>query len=593
MGSRHRSIGVMRALYRYVYIAVVFFVLGSSAGAENSPLPAVPVVAPNQAVPLGFRERVEMHWQATLDAIRDKNLKRVNTEAHALETLRMEAGVEGFDQYSLGLLEISKNRLADNNLEEASFFLRKALQLSPNSSRVLFSSLGVARATHTGSVYEMLFHGLGRIWHEPSMLFGLIKRLMYPAAWALTIGIYLSMLFVFCGSMREILRAIALALPPTWRGFAAPILAGVILGAPVFLGPLWCISVWSVVIVLTMPKLRWMSILGGLVLVTWGSFIPIRENFSRWLDDPGIKEALAVYAGSFGIGADSTILHLDNLRPDDGFAMYMTGVMLRQRGEYDRADKAFLKAELLWGEQPWTKAAQGLVAYLRGNINRADELFQAAEEQGMASAEFYYNYSKIKFEALDTASSKDYLIKADRKDPIVVELLRGREERLDDGGLKAISEMPIPFSKVLRSGLVPVGEASGAIDEVAGRIVPGVPPPAILVVGVVLIIFALIRPEFKRKVRFANYYDAYQPNGVIRIIAKVVPGGSWLLLGRAGRGALVLTVFVGLLLPLLGWPIESREILASMPGVLPMYGIFVAGLAFIVLVASPPLFEER
>jgi hypothetical protein len=229
---------------------------------------------------------------------------------------------------------------------------------------------------------------------------------------------------------------------------------------------------------------------------------------------------------------------------------------------------------------------------MRGNIARADELFQAAEVQGMSSAEFYYNFSKIKFEALDTAASKDYLLKADRKDSIVVELLRGREERLDEGGLKAISEMPIPFTKVLWSGLIPVGEASGSIDDVAGRIVPGVPPPAILIVGVALIIFALIRPEFKRKVRFANYYEAYRPNGIIRIIAKIIPGGSWLLLGRAGRGAVVLTVFVGLLFPLIGWPIESREIVASMPGVLPMYGMLVAALAFIVLVASPPLFEE-
>jgi tetratricopeptide (TPR) repeat protein len=581
----------MKALSRLAIIAVVYFGICCLAYAGDVP-PPVPAAAPNQAVPLGFRERVELHWQSTLDAIRDKNLQRVNAEVHALETLRMEAGVEGFDEYSLGLLEISKNRLLDGNIEETSFFLRKALQLSPNSSRVLISSLGVARATHTGSSSEMLFHAVGRIWHEPAMLFGLIKRLMYPAAWALTIGIYLSMLFVFCGSMKDILRAIALAFPPNWRGYAAPVLATIILGTPVFLGPLWCVAVWSVVIVLTMPKLRWMSILGGLVLVTWGSFIPIRENFARWLEDPGIKESLSVYAGSYGIGSDATIQHLENVRPDDGFAMYMAGVILRQRGEYDRADKAFLRAELLWGEQPWTKAAQGLVAYMRGNIARADELFQAAEVQGMSSAEFYYNFSKIKFEALDTAASKDYLLKADRKDSIVVELLRGREERLDEGGLKAISEMPIPFTKVLWSGLIPVGEASGSIDDVAGRIVPGVPPPAILIVGVALIIFALIRPEFKRKVRFANYYEAYRPNGIIRIIAKIIPGGSWLLLGRAGRGAVVLTVFVGLLFPLIGWPIESREIVASMPGVLPMYGMLVAALAFIVLVASPPLFEE-
>lgn len=579
----------MQALSRLAYLAVVFFGLCCSAYAIDLGPTAV---APNQAVPLGFRERVELHWQASLDAIREKNLQRINAEVHALETLRMEAGVEGFDEYSLGLLEISKSRLNDSNVEEASFFLRKALQLSPNSSRVLLSALGVARATHTGSASEMLMQALGRIWHEPAMLFGLIKRLMYPAAWALTIGIYLSMLFVFCGSMKDLLRAIALVFPPAWRGFAGPVLAATILGTPVFLGPLWCISVWSVVIVLTMPTLRWMSILGGLVLVTWGAFIPIRENFALWLDDPGIKESLSVYAGSYGIGADSTIQHLENIRPDDGFAMYMTGVILRQRGEFDRADKAFLRAELLWGEQPWTKAAQGLVAYLRGNIARADELFRAAEDQGMASAEFYYNYSKIKFEAMDTAASKDYLLMADRKDPLIVELLRSREERLEEGGLKAISEMPIPFTKVLWSGLMPVGEASGAIDEVAGRIVPGVPPPAILIVGVALIFFALIRPEFKRKVRFANYYEGYRPNGVIRILAKIVPGGSWLLIGRAGRGAVVLTVFVALLFPLIGWPIESREIVASMPGVLPMYGMLVAGLAFIVLVASPPLFEE-
>ena len=164
----------------------------------------------SKVVVLGFRERVALHWQSVLTAIKDKDLKRVNSDVTALETLRMEAGVEGFEDYSLGLIKFSEGRLNDGNIEDAAFFLRKALQLSPNSSRVLLSAMPIARATHTGAAVEMFLHGIARAWSEPAMLFAIGKKLMYPVAWALTIGVYLSMLFVFCGSMREFLRAVAL-----------------------------------------------------------------------------------------------------------------------------------------------------------------------------------------------------------------------------------------------------------------------------------------------------------------------------------------------------------------------------------------------
>ena len=535
-----------------------------------------------EAQPMGLAETLTVTpdqmrevWLKVRDGMMEEDVQVVNAGVNELADLKLKLGINSLERYSLDLVSKGLEHLDRREMEDAAFYLRKALQLSPNSPKVLIQSSRLAHGTGFSTPWELLQKAFDQVGSSPQMLLGIMKAMIYPLLWALTLGLYFAFLFHFSFKINEFLENVVRKVPATLQGLFTPFAAVFLFCLPCVMGPLWCLFAWSAALFLFLPEKRLLGLFAGIVLVLWGALIPLRSNLGVWLTDDGIQAMLNSYSGVYRVSDKTTLEELTKRRPTDGVAFYMYGQILRRYLELDEAEKAFSKAEALLGENEYISAQKGLIAFLRGNHKFSNTLFKDAEANGLDSAGFYFNFSKVKFELRETNGSRTYFRKALDKDSAYTKELRDREELLGEASNKAVAEINLPASSIVTSALIPFEGSEKAHKKMATTLMLGMSPLLIIVTGIILIalFFAL---KDRKHARTYLYFRDYQPSRALLALLTVLPGGSWIIAGRPGRGFLALSLFIFFLLPVLQWPREGAMILEAFTGFLPYYFAFVA-----------------
>jgi tetratricopeptide (TPR) repeat protein len=508
-----------------------------------------------------FPQLLQQRWQEVVRAQHAGDLKRMNELLGEVNNLKIAYGFDALEGYSLYLLRLGEIELANKKIDDAEFYTRKAIQLSPRSPRVLLASLTLVDKTGTGSSFANLWLALKSSLGHPMLVLGFVESVVYPFVWALTFALLLVMVMQFFLSMRDLLKEIAARLPPLLRGVLAPIVAFGFVVVPLWFGPLWCVAVWSAAILLFSGRGRWLGFIGGAVLVLWGSLIPLRETVSLWLSDKGVQTMLNVSLGYYSALDQIELEHLIKIRPEDGVAYYTYGQLLRRFGEYEHANKAFMRSEVLLGAQPWTKAQRGLLSFLQGNAEQADALFAEAERMGLHTAEFYYDYSKIKFEQMDTAESRKLLRKANERDSAVSEILRESEMQLGEAGGRMVAEIRLPLRKIFASAVLPLVNGRPVQDRIGALIMPGSSPFALVIIGSVLIVWFLLRHQTRTRTKFLNYYPQYAVSRLLIAGIKAIPAGGFVLANRPSWAFFSLALIIFMIMPIIAWPANNLFIL--------------------------------
>lgn len=525
--------------------------------------------AAQPAAGLGL-DKLARCWDDVVTAIAAHDLRKANDLLIELNKLKMESGFDALDSYSLVLVAhgIDAQRAADK--DSATFFANKALQLSPDSPLVLLRSLPLVQYTRVASPFSQVMRIFLKVWHHPYALLALMRYLTYPLLVAFTAGLYIVLLICLTLHVADLLRGFATKLSLPLGGFIAPLIALVVLVVPLWGGPLWSVTVWSLLLWLFVPQRRWLCLYTGVTVALWGMLIPIRENVSLWLDDPGIQTLFQVSSKPLGQSDRKRLEDLMVQRPDDAFVAYTYGQLLRRNGEFKAASQAFARAEGLLGLQGWTKAQQGSIAFLQGNAKEADKLYAEAEGLGVTSTEFYFNYSKIKFELLDTAASRDLYTKALNKNTVLTQALKEREDLLGLTHNHAIAEIELPFYRLTSSALVPYPQTQINGDRLAAMMMRWCSPIGLGIAGLfLLLLFCLDRKQRSR--RQQKIFSAYEAPTVLLSCIRLTPGGALLMAGRSGLCLFLLSIFILMLMPIVEWPHENRGIWELMPNLFPYY----------------------
>ncbi len=559
---------------RYLAAWLLFFIFGGITAQVNAEEIALPSSQSSEATLNEFDlplVQLEETWDEILTAMAANDLRQVNTLVQNLESSKVSADVRGLDAYSLEFIERARRSFRQGERSEAAFYTRKALQLSPDSPNVLARALPLVRQTSSVPVAPIVSKIIRGIWHHPNVALHIFKSALYPTLLALTFGIFIAFVLLFSTKIEVLLRSISKGLPAGTRGLLAPFVLVLMLLSPLAFGPLWTLVVWSLVLYLTVPAHRWMGFMVGALVVAWGFVIPIRESLQRWLENPGIQAMIDTVSGDYHHGAPEKLKALAGQRSDDGALFYALGQSQRRNGDYEGADAAFLRAEMLLGVQPWTAAQRGLVALLQGKTKAADELMAQAETLGLTTPAHYFNWSKVKFELLDTAAAQSLLAKAVSGDTDMTRTLRRREELLGRHALLAIAEIPLPFHRVVVSALTPTMQISESFDALALKLMPGLTPPGISVVGAfVLLLFFVARQRRMRTTPLSSYANLL-PAHLLRRLVVCIPGGAWVLCGRPLLSAGILSVCFLLAMPLLQWPVETEVVISIFPDFIPYY----------------------
>lgn len=538
------------------------------------------IIIENSDVIQALPQKIKSTWQEIIDAEEYADMKTVSDSVDDLAKMMGDSGIVALEDYSNYLIIRGEIEASKGEIEVAKLYLSKALQLSPKSPRILVRSVPLVKATN-GRAMDQLKKAASNLWSAPEIVFAIIKSSFYPILWALSFGLYLTVLLFLLSEMPAILRAVAASLPAAMRGFTAPIGVLFILAIPCLTGPIPALMAWSIVVYLFIPKRRWIGWLVGLLLISWGVVIPLRENLNVWLQNTGVQTVLRVISGVSSQLDLGRIKSLADERPDDGAVRYILAQKMRIHGDLEGARNAFSKAEELWPNEGYTRAQLGAISLEQGKIEEAIAYFEEAQSMGLESAEFYFNYSKAKNEKIDIVGSEQMLKQAFAIDRHAAELLVKREESergLGTARVRVIGDVPLPPWLIFKSAFSATPESKRIAAERAGHLLLAskISPFLVVVCGVVIIALSFMLRPPKQREHGSAFYRGYQKSGALKLVLRIVPGGGWVLGGVPLVAFVAISLSVLMLLPIIGWPPECAALFDIAPELRQLYLVFAA-----------------
>ncbi|MCB0317316.1 MAG: hypothetical protein KDD56_01065 [Bdellovibrionales bacterium] len=539
---------------------------------------ATSIEKPNDSIQkLADEKELANLWRDLIHSLDDRRVNDALTKVEHLDVLKKKLGRDSLRTQSKYLLSIAAKLKQAGLYDEAGLLAEAAVKLSPLLLGVQYDA---ASFSDNIDFFRLLPNLKELLGYDPAGLISIAVSFIYPFLWANTLAILFYFLLYFVVSPETLIKAFDGTFLGKIPNIARVFLLAFGLTFPLFFGPLWTLFVWSLVYLMLSRNRKWAVFISGAVLIAWGSLIPLRENLNLWIEDARMKSAVEVLSGATSESDLNNIQKLLKERPTDGVLYYALGEYFRRKGQLGEALKAFNRAEIVLGNQPYTKAQRGLVELVRGELHASEKFFSEAEAMGLKSAAFYYNTSKLKIMSLDTVGSTAYYTKAKAKNSLVTKVLDQREEVSGISEKEAIGEINLPFSIILRSAVTPFAKLSVINESVAQLIMPGISPASMLSIGLILLVSSLV---FFGKAKRRNLnQDTTKLVLLFQKIVSLIPSGSEIVAGNSGRFFITFAVLIFAIFPLINWPKESLVPFGGVsPGILSFYGLVTFALVFL------------
>ena len=515
---------------------------------------------------------IEQVWALAREAMQRNDVYAVNTHMEEIERLKQELNYPSLDDYSMTLVSKAEERLLKGDREAAAFYTRRAISLSPRSAPVLFGSIRVAQLSGVGQFRTQMKAAVLALFNDLDLILRLAKSAVYPPLWALTLALYVTLLLLLGHHMLSLYGGIAAYLPSALRGIFTPLLAVCLVVLPCFRGPLWTVWVWALVALVWLKVSRWIGFWGGVCIVLWGTLIPLRETMQMRLSEASTRALLRVSSGIYRLNDRSLLEAYVQSNPADAVGLYAYGQVLRREGDYEMARDAIARADKVWkGQNPYAKAELGLINYLSGGAKAALQAFEQAESMGLSDVPFQFNYSKVKFELMDTEGSRKLLNSVARRDPGLVNELKAQEDELGMNSRLAVAEQPLPWRAVARRVFQPIPGSQAGFDSLSRLLMPGTSPVIMSLLGAVLVLLFLVGGRKVRRRRRVPLYHSYREPRLLRLLAVVIPGAAWVWHGSPGWSVVLLAIAFAGLMPLIAWPGDAAALFAYAADLRPYY----------------------
>lgn len=531
--------------------------------------PVAVVVAqesPESSRSLSAEDQLEEIWVTVVAESKAKHIKAVNDKVFELEHLMAQFGFVNLERFATELLGFSQAALDSQDREQASFYLRKAVQLAPQSAGILLEARRLASEIGTYDGEGLLLRSAHAAITQPHIVIRGLVSFIYPLLWAISLGLLTASGLWLAVSMVRLLRGGSTYLPSLLRGYlTAPLLLAALI-APLFAGPLWCLAAWAIILSVMLPGRQWVTFVSGVVLCLWGLLIPLREHGAAWLAQHGVESMLRDAVGVYQPGDIDQLRFLTKEQPQNGVAWFALGQVLTHQGLFEEARTAFLKSQHLLDDDHYPRAALGTLNFLTGDSKAAEEVFNALEKEGFSSAALFFNHSKAKFDLLDTAASRDYFDKANELDGVTVKSLQLSEEILGFNHPSTVASFHLPLLTLLKASLHTSLRSDTQVEQRVRMLSGRVSPYEIAGAGGVLIIVFLLFSGRRRVQRGAGYYTSYRHSPILFGMIRLIPAGSLALNEKPIRCIALCSLLALLLFPLLEWPSETKALIAVVRG---------------------------
>ncbi len=524
--------------------------------------------------------KIKSRWTDVEKAVRSKDSPAISELLDELNLLRLRSGFINLKEYSLDLIRFGQAALAAGDTVQAGFFYRKAIELSPTSIDVRMRGLLLGSKTRSASMPRELWTVIKLLPQSPASVGWLIAHCTYPIIVSLMLGAYLTLALIFSIHIpflsRDVDRAFAF-LPG--RIVKSVCLLAVLL-VPCFLGPLWCLTLWATAIVILLPQLKRLAACIMAFVIATALAVPIRENVALWLENDGVQALLSSVASELEPGQVNLVEAFAKWMPQAPEVQYIYAQTLKNHGQLDEAEKVLNAVSPQMNQElaAYADAQRGSIEYLRGNLEKADQYFAAAN---LSSGAFLYSFARIKFDLLDPAAGRLLFEKARAADSDLVARLEEREENIGAQYSASLAEIDLPLLSVLKVFLSPHPYLVERTDAVMRIVMPGSTPFTTVLVGAGVMLLLLLFGKTPRRGRWLPPSVRTLMTSPVGALIHAIPGGSWVAAGRSLIAAIVTSLVVLLGAPLVVWSKDSVLLYQIFPG---FYAIHVTAWMLCLLV---------
>lgn len=516
----------------------------------------------------GYSVAISATWQLAMSSLRGGDHQKTTQALDDLIVLRDQANIQSLDEYSLVLLYWAKELAKKGRKAEASSFVSRALQLSPAAPLVEAAAIPLIWSMGTRPTGYQTPNIKNAILYHAEFTLRLINGALYPLLWALTIATFIATVFFLAAYVPQLVDGLGRWIPIYVRGVLAPAAAGVVLIGPLFCSPLLCLSLWGVVALFLVQKRNALGIFVGLVLCCWAVVMPVREHLHHWLRDDRVLGMLRVLSGSF---RPQDKLRIDDLRdqlPDYSVVRFARSQLLLREGRLDEAERELDEYQNRVGVTSWGVAVRGIIAFMRGDVDKAAQLHEQAEGLGIKTAAFFFNFSKVRFAQYQFTAAVDLLSRATNQDKNLVYSLVDREKIHKQ---RAIGMISLPTLEIIQAGSMESGIAKERIQRHFESLVPLVGRLPLLIAGLILSVLGLMKNTSAPVSSSKREMLGGGVGWVVRGAALLVPGCSLMLRGYGVWGIAVLILFTSAALPVLGWPKDVSVLFSLFPQIKGFY----------------------
>jgi len=517
-------------------------------------------------------EVIKNTWQLTIKSIGQDDLIRTGELVESLLLLRDQANLQSLEEYSLFLVYEAKRSLEGSNRVKAAQYLQYAVDLSPASPSVEGATIPIMLSSGIRLNNFDIRRLINVFLYHTEVSLRIIKTLIYPLLWALTITTYLIAVLSFARWFPQIIDGIGRWIPVYIRGVLAPIIASGITIGSLFLPLLTCLSIWGFVAVIFLKRRTIIPIMVGLTICGWAKAMPLREHIADWLANDGTVSVLRVLSGSFNPNDSSRIKPLVLDQPDNPIIRYANAQLFLHSGNLESAESELDVFERRIGENPWSTAVRGLIAFLRGKVDEASTLHNQARVAGLNSADFLFNLYKVKFDQFDKEEAIKILVEAREINSPIVQSLLDREKI---HAQKSFGVINLPTSLILAYSGFGVSLNTHKITDLFKVLWLTGNSQVMFLIGLLLIAFGSVRFALFSAVRSKRDSLGGPVGHLIHTISASIPGACWTLSGYPVVGVFITFTFIFFLLPILAWPKELGMFLSPFPAIQVIYALIL------------------
>jgi len=498
--------------------------------------------------------KLEHEFFEAVSLLGDNEFSKASENFSRLKIQAAEQGFENLSSFSLTLLERTEVLLSSHEREKAGFVLRWARDLSPGDARVL---LGVARFSELLSFGERLSVGLTGFWlslFSPVIATTLSVNCMLIGLTSLTLALLFVSVLQLAKRGDLLFQVVGKYLSLNSRGAFGPLAVLAVLLLPAFLGVLFALVCWTLLLAKIFAPGKRLAVCAGLLSLMWGLALPVL-NVSLGNSSSKLAWILEAQRIRSFVPHSSEFLLDSAKRNTDTIVKFGLAQSLFQEGHREEAKTLYTQ---LLGQVSSESSYGRVLRFHLASVALAEQQFAQArseyeklEEELSKSFELNYNLSLARLGELDTEGHRKYYeLARDIDSTRLARLETDAKERPFPLLVSPPATEFLPFLLKLhalkdqRSGDKPFGKAG----RVASALVIGASPAFLVVLGVCVFVCAwIIRPMFPN---LGTELSANQNSW------RFIPGGAFFAECAPMTGAVILALFLGLLLAATETPIH-------------------------------------